>query len=121
MKRIILNAFDMSCVTHQAPGLWRHPANHADRYTSLHEWVELAKLLERGGFDALFLADVLGVYDVWRGSGEAALTDADQVPLGDPVIPLSAMAYATSASASRSPRRMITRTPSPADSRPSII
>jgi len=95
MKRIILNAFDMSCVTHQAPGLWRHPANRADRYTSLHEWVELAKLLERGGFDALFLADVLGVYDVWRGSGEAALTDADQVPLGDPIIPISAMAYAT--------------------------
>ncbi|MGO2471504.1 MAG: LLM class flavin-dependent oxidoreductase, partial [Microbacterium gubbeenense] len=95
MKRIILNAFDMSCVTHQAPGLWRHPENRADRYTSLDEWVELAKLLERGGFDALFLADVLGVYDVWRGSGEAALTDADQVPLGDPVVPISAMAYAT--------------------------
>lgn len=95
MGRIILNAFDMACVTHQAPGLWRHPDNRADRYTSLHEWVELARLLERGGFDAIFLADVLGVYDVWRGSAEAALVDAAQVPLADPIVPISAMAHAT--------------------------
>jgi alkanesulfonate monooxygenase SsuD/methylene tetrahydromethanopterin reductase-like flavin-dependent oxidoreductase (luciferase family) len=60
-KPLILNAFEMSCVTHQAPGLWRHPDNRADEYNRLAYWTELAQLLERGGFHAIFLADVLGV------------------------------------------------------------
>ena len=30
-QRIILDAFDMSRVTHQAPGLWRHPDYGATR------------------------------------------------------------------------------------------
>ncbi len=94
-RRIIFNAFDMSCVTHQAPGLWRHPDNQADRYNDLDYWVDLAKLLERGTFDAIFIADVLGVYDVYRDSAAPALVDAAQVPLGDPVIQVSAMAQAT--------------------------
>src|ERR1700686_5035676 len=69
-KQIRLNAFDMNCVGHQSPGLWTHPRDRADRYNTLEYWVELAKLLERGKFDALFLADVLGVYDVYRGSAD---------------------------------------------------
>jgi hypothetical protein len=62
-KQIRLNAFDMNCVAHQSPGLWTHPRDRADRYNTLDYWVELARLLERGKFDALFLADVLGVYN----------------------------------------------------------
>ena len=79
-KQIRLNAFDMNCVGHQSPGLWTHPRDRADRYNTLDYWVELAKLLERGKFDALFLADVLGVYDVYRGSPDAAIANAVQVP-----------------------------------------
>ncbi|HEX4616762.1 MAG TPA: hypothetical protein VH230_12700, partial [Stellaceae bacterium] len=67
-KQIRLNAFDMNCVAHQSPGLWAHPRDHADRYSTLDYWVALARILERGKFDALFLADVLGIYDVYRGS-----------------------------------------------------
>ncbi|WOF22796.1 LLM class flavin-dependent oxidoreductase [Microbacterium betulae] len=95
-SRIVLNAFDMTCVTHQAPGLWRHPENRADEYNRLEYWIELAKLLERGGFDALFLADVVGVYDVYQDSAAASLRDAAQVPVGDPLLQVSAMAAATS-------------------------
>lgn len=94
-KRIILNAFDMSCVTHQAPGLWRHPDNQAHRYNDLDYWIDLAKLLERGTFDALFIADVVGIYDVYRHSAATALTDSAQIPVGDPVVQVSAMAKAT--------------------------
>lgn len=94
-ERIILNAFDMSCVTHQAPGLWRHPENHADEYHTIEYWTGLARLLERGGFDALFLADVLGVYDVYRDSAAPALVDASQIPLGDPLLHISAAAAVT--------------------------
>ena len=46
-KRIHLNAFDMSCVAHQSPGLWTHPDDQAHRYTDLEYWIELAELLER--------------------------------------------------------------------------
>src|SRR6266704_4098454 len=65
------------------------------QYIDLHTWVELARLLERGKFDALFLADVVGVYDVYRGSRETALTQAAQVPVNDPMLLIPAMAYAT--------------------------
>jgi hypothetical protein len=67
-KQIRLNAFDMNCAGHQSPGLWTHPRDQADRYNTLDYWVQLARLLERGKFDALFLADVLGIYDVYKGS-----------------------------------------------------
>lgn len=93
--RIILNAFDMSCVTHQAPGLWRHPENTAHTHNNLDYWVALARTLEQAKFDAIFLADVLGVYDIYRDSPAAALQDAAQIPVGDPLLQISAMAYAT--------------------------
>ncbi|SEG54372.1 FMN-dependent oxidoreductase, nitrilotriacetate monooxygenase family [Thermomonospora echinospora] len=94
-KRIFLNAFDMSCVGHQAPGLWRHPDDQAYRYTDLDYWIELARLLERGRFDSLFLADVLGAYDVYTGSRDPALRQSTQIPLTDPLLVVSAMAAAT--------------------------
>jgi FMN-dependent oxidoreductase (nitrilotriacetate monooxygenase family) len=95
VQRISLNAFDMSTPTHQSPGLWRHPGNRADTYNTLEYWTDLATTLERGGFDALFLADVLGIYDVYRNSNAPALRDADQVPLNDPFMQISAMAAVT--------------------------
>ena len=84
-----------NCVGHQSPGLWTHPRDRADRYDTLDYWVELAKLLERGKFDALFLADVLGVYDVFRGSPDGAIANAVQVPVNDPLLLIPAMAYVT--------------------------
>ena len=94
-KRIILNAFHMNCVVHQSPGLWVLPDGNMERYTDLATWVELAKILEKGKFDALFLADVVGVYDVFRGNREAAVSQAAQIPVNDPVALIPAMAYAT--------------------------
>ncbi len=95
MTRISLNAFTMTTPTHQSPGLWRHPENRAADYNSLEYWTDLARLLERGTFDAVFLADVLGIYDVYRNSAAPALADADQVPLNDPFMQISAMAAVT--------------------------
>ncbi|HKV55412.1 MAG TPA: LLM class flavin-dependent oxidoreductase [Candidatus Binataceae bacterium] len=95
-KRIYFNAFHMNCVVHQSPGLWTRDDDQMRNYTDLDSWVSLAKLLERGCFDALFLADVIGVYDVYRGNRVAALTQAAQVPVNDPALLIPAMAYATS-------------------------
>ncbi|MGE0224702.1 MAG: LLM class flavin-dependent oxidoreductase [Acetobacteraceae bacterium] len=94
-KQIRLNAFDMNCIGHQSPGLWTHPRDRADTYNTLDYWVDLARTLERGKFDAIFLADVLGIYDVYRGGPETALEHAVQVPVNDPLMVIPAMAYAT--------------------------
>src|SRR4051812_47082297 len=85
----------MNCVVHQSPGLWVLLDDNMARYTDLATWVELAKILEKGKFDALFLADVVGVYDVFRNNREAAVSQAAQIPVNDPVTLIPAMAYAT--------------------------
>src|SRR5690625_2958008 len=94
-KRIRFNAFDMTCITHQSPGLWAHPTDQSVRYKDLDYWVDLAKLLEKGKFDSLFIADVLGVYDTYQGSADASIRRAMQVPVHDPMMQVSAMAAAT--------------------------
>jgi long-chain alkane monooxygenase len=94
-KQIRLNAFEMNCVAHQSPGLWRHPRDRSRDYRRLNSWIELARTLERGLFDGLFLADVLGVYDVFGGGPEAALRHATQTPVNDPLLLVPAMAAAT--------------------------
>ena len=95
MKQIRLTAFDMNCVGHIQQGLWRHPRDRSTDYTSLEHWTGLAQTLERGLFDGLFLADVLGVYDVHGGSPAAAIEHAVQVPVGDPLLLVPAMAAVT--------------------------
>lgn len=94
-KQIRLNAFAMNCVAHQSPGLWTHPRDRTAEYNRLPYWIDLAKTLERGRFDGLFLADVLGVYDVYGNSPDAALRNAAQTPSNEPLLLLSAMAAVT--------------------------
>src|SRR6202045_2401763 len=94
-KESRLNAFDMNCVVHQSAGLWTHPRDHAVDYTSLEYWTELAQILERGCFDGLFIADVLGVYDVYGGNVDTAISQGIQVPLNDPVLVIPPMAQVT--------------------------
>ena len=94
-KEIRLNAFAMNCVAHQSPGLWTHPRDRTTEYNRLPYWTDLARTLERGRFDGLFLADVLGVYDVFGGSPDAALRNATQTPANDPLLLIPAMAAVT--------------------------
>jgi FMN-dependent oxidoreductase (nitrilotriacetate monooxygenase family) len=92
---ILLNAFDMACIGHIQHGPWTHPRDRSTDYLSLDHWMGLARLLERGLFDGLFLADVLGTYDVLGGNADAAIRNAVQVPLLDPLLLVPAMAAAT--------------------------
>jgi FMN-dependent oxidoreductase (nitrilotriacetate monooxygenase family) len=94
-RQITLNAFDMNCVSHIVAGTWRHPESQAVRYKDIDYWLDLAKLLERGLFDGLFIADVLGIYDVYGGGPEAALRSGAQVPVNDPLLVVPAMATVT--------------------------
>ena len=94
-REIRLNAFDMNCVGHQSPGLWAHPRDRSWQYKDLEYWTDLARILERGKFDGLFIADVLGIYDVYNGNGDAAIRQATQVPVNDPLSLIAPMALVT--------------------------
>jgi FMN-dependent oxidoreductase (nitrilotriacetate monooxygenase family) len=94
-KKILLNAFNMNCIGHINHGLWTHPRDTSTQYKTLEYWTELAQLLERGLFDGLFIADIVGVYDVYQNSVEVPLKESIQLPVNDPLLLVSAMAAVT--------------------------
>lgn len=95
-KMIHMNAFTQCCIGHHSIGQWKHPLDRPlDGYRNIHYWIELARILEAGLFDALFLADVHGTYNVYRGSREAAVRHGTQFPSNDPTLIIPAMASAT--------------------------
>ncbi|WP_047300932.1 LLM class flavin-dependent oxidoreductase [Pseudomonas fluorescens] len=94
-KKILLNAFNMNCVGHINHGLWTHPRDNSTQYKTLEYWTELAQLLERGLFDGLFIADIVGVYDVYQNSVDVPLKESIQLPVNDPLLLVSAMAAVT--------------------------
>lgn len=103
-KKILINAFvitpnsnffleltltsrkDMSTVGHLSPGQWKNPKDRSASKRKLDYWINLAKLLERGGINALFLADTYGGYDTYEGSLDNCIRRAAQWPMTDPTI-----------------------------------
>ncbi|MQB44889.1 LLM class flavin-dependent oxidoreductase [Rhizobium sp. ICMP 5592] len=94
-KQILLNAFNMNSVGHINHGLWTHPRDRSDQYKTLDYWTSLAKTLERGLFDGIFLADIVGVYDVYQNSVDLTLRESIQLPVNDPLLLVSGMAAVT--------------------------
>ncbi|RYD90596.1 MAG: LLM class flavin-dependent oxidoreductase, partial [Sphingomonadales bacterium] len=94
-KKILLNAFTMNCVGHINHGLWTHPRDRSTDYGKLSYWTSLAQTLERGLFDGIFLADIVGVYDIYQGNVDLVLRESVQLPVNDPLMLVSAMAAAT--------------------------
>ncbi|KAF5004225.1 hypothetical protein FDECE_9254 [Fusarium decemcellulare] len=113
-KRILLNAFDMNGIGHISVGQWQNPVDKSSQKNRLPYWINLAKLLERGKFNALFLgslalsvhlsndttdgniaADNFGSHDKYKGSHAPAIQSGTQWPLYDPFVIISAMAAVT--------------------------
>ena len=94
-ERILLNAFSMNCVSHIQQELWVRSDTRQLGYTQLDPWVKLAQILAKGCFDALFLADVVGVYDAYRGGPETSIIEGMQTPVNGPALLIPAMAHAT--------------------------
>jgi FMN-dependent oxidoreductase (nitrilotriacetate monooxygenase family) len=88
-------AFVMNTPSHIIHGLWRDPEGDQVRYNELDLWVDLAKRLEAGGFDAAFFADVIGLYTDFRGGPEFHEELGLQIPSNDPMVIISALAAAT--------------------------
>ncbi|KAH8703157.1 putative xenobiotic compound monooxygenase, DszA family [Talaromyces proteolyticus] len=96
-KSLILNAFVEMCSGHQSPGLWRHLRDESWRFNDVHHWIDLAKLLEEAKFHGIFIADVLGGYDVYKGPRnlDPAIISGAQWPVNEPLAVVPAMAAAT--------------------------
>lgn len=93
----LYNMFAHMTPSNESHGLWRYPeGNDVSRgYLRLERWLELARTLERGRFDMLFLGDTLGPSSVYGGSPETAIRAGMQFPSGDPSVLISAMASVT--------------------------
>ena len=96
-KQWILNAFAMQAPGHLNPGLFKYPKDQGRKYNDIHHWIALAKELEDAKFHAIFFADVLGGYDVYRGPAnlDPTIPAAAQFPINDPLYAIPAMAAAT--------------------------
>ena len=84
-KPLLLNLFEMNCVSHITHGLWRLAGNHRHEFNDIGYWTRLAQLAEEAQFDAIFLADVIGAYDVYRDGPDTAVREGLQIPSNDPI------------------------------------
>ena len=95
MTELLFNAFVMNTGSHMHHGQWRHPDAQQADFNDVHVWIRLAKRLEEGLFDAIFFADVVGVYGPADGDFSVNLREGLQVPSNDPAVLLSALAVNT--------------------------
>lgn len=92
-EKIKLSVIMGHCPCQHSIGAWRAPrAFRGVSYSTAEFWELVGRTLEHAQIDLLLLADQYGVYDVYKGSADAAIRHAVQFPLHDPVplIPLIA-------------------------------
>lgn len=94
-KRLIFNAFSMNALSHVYHGLWRHPATRQTELNDISTWVELARILERGKFDSLFLADALGLDSGHNGNWDIYAEQGIHFPVNDPTVLAAALITST--------------------------
>lgn len=93
--RLLLSAFVMNTTSHIMGGQWRRPEAAQHRFNELPLWTNLAQQLEAAKFDAIFFADVVGLYGDHEGGWASLLRKGLQVPSNDPLLLLSALAAST--------------------------
>lgn len=93
--RLLLSAFVMNTPSHITGGTWRHPEAQQHRYNDLEFWTDLARTLEDAKFDAIFFADVVGLYGDDDGGWASHVRRGLQVPANDPFTLLAALAATT--------------------------
>jgi FMN-dependent oxidoreductase (nitrilotriacetate monooxygenase family) len=94
-RELYFNAFYMASPAQSWAGLWAHPRADGDQYNKVRFWVDLARRAESGLLDGIFLADTLGVNDVFEGTPDASMRSGAMFPTNDPNLVISAMAAVT--------------------------
>lgn len=95
MSHLLFGAFEINGVNLTSQGLWARPDQNTHRYTELSYWTDLARLLERGGFDFLFLADSYGYPSLDGETPAVAFEQAVEIPKNDPMLLVPALAAVT--------------------------
>jgi FMN-dependent oxidoreductase (nitrilotriacetate monooxygenase family) len=94
-RPLLFSAFVMNTASHITQGLWRQDNGLQRNFNDINLWVALARRLEEGLFDAIFFADVIGLYGDHRGGWENHVRTGLQVPSNDPLVLISALAVNT--------------------------
>lgn len=94
-KPLAFNAFLMNTGSHIQHGQWRHPDAQQAEFNDINLWIDLAKTLEEGLFDAMFFADVSGLYGPADGQYVDNVHEGLQIPSNDPTVLLGALAVVT--------------------------
>jgi FMN-dependent oxidoreductase (nitrilotriacetate monooxygenase family) len=80
-----LLAFIQHGVNSHATGMWRNPKDKVNwDWTRPPYWQHMARTMERGLFDAIFIADELAPYNNYEGSSDACVKYAVQCPTHEP-------------------------------------
>lgn len=78
-------------VNSHATGMWRHSRDKVNwDWTRPPYWQHVARSMERGLFDAMFIADELAPYNNYKGSSDATVKYAVQCPTHEPstIVPI---------------------------------
>ncbi len=95
-KRIHLISFQINSPMNHTVLSWAQPHdNRLKAMSDLGLWIDMAKTLERGLFDALFFADTPGVFDRYKDRMDEAIRYGVCWPTMDPITLLGAIAGAT--------------------------
>ena len=78
-------------VNSHATGMWRHPKDKINwDWSRPAYWQHMARTMERGLFDAMFIADELAPYNNYESSSDATVKYAVQCPVHEPstIVPI---------------------------------
>ncbi|KQQ93386.1 oxidoreductase [Leifsonia sp. Leaf325] len=89
------NAFVMNTNSHIHHGQWRRSDAGQVDFNDVRLWIDLAKKLEAAKFDALFFADVTGVYGDADADFDVYIREGLQIPSNDPIPLVAALAVHT--------------------------
>lgn len=90
-KHAHLLGFVQHGVNSHAIGMWRHPKDKVNwDWTRPPYWQHMARTMERGLFDAMFIADELAPYNTYQDSSDACVRYAVQCPTHEPstIVPI---------------------------------
>jgi long-chain alkane monooxygenase len=90
-KKAHLLAFLQHGVNSHATGMWRHAKDKVNwDWTRPPYWQHMARTMERGLFDAIFIADELAPYNNYQSSSDACVKYAVQCPTHEPstIVPI---------------------------------
>ncbi|WP_291056501.1 NtaA/DmoA family FMN-dependent monooxygenase [Herbiconiux sp.] len=91
-KQIFLGAFE-EFTPNFISNAWSHPKSDTEGFATLPYWQNMARELEAGGFDFLFLAEALGYPMQADGTvPEVVIREAVQIPVHDPMVLVSGLA-----------------------------